>query len=137
MSPPSEGYESTRTVPGFHSTSQTSQHSRSHRFLNTHQSKVHRTLFSPTYTTQENGPPSSPHNPLGFPPPSRALVHLFKNIHARTLNIHICEKTLAHSHAYQKYRHQFMVGIHQQLLQPKKQWLISNNSFFSSKQRSK
>jgi hypothetical protein len=40
-SPPSQGYESTRMVPGCHSASQTSQHSSSHRFLNTQQSKVH------------------------------------------------------------------------------------------------
>jgi hypothetical protein len=52
-------------------------------------------LFSPAYTTQENGPPSLPHSPSVCPPPSRAPVHLVKNIHVGTLRIHSCDKKLA------------------------------------------
>jgi hypothetical protein len=137
MSPPSQGYESTRMVPGCHSASQTSQHSSSHRFLNTQQSKVHQ-LSSLQPTQPKRMDPLLCHaSPSGCPPPSRAPMHLVKNLHAGTLRIHNCEKNLAHAHASQAYMHQFMAGIHQQLLQPTKQWLLSNNSFFFSKPRSK
>jgi hypothetical protein len=62
-------------------------------------------LFYPAYTTQENGPPSLPRSPSGYPPPSKAPVHLAKNLHARTLRIHICGKNLTHANASQTCRH--------------------------------
>jgi hypothetical protein len=57
MSPLSQGYESTRTVPECHSASQTSQHSSSHRLLNTHN--------NPKYT---NSLLPSLHNPREWTP---------------------------------------------------------------------
>jgi hypothetical protein len=47
-------------------------------------------------------------------------VHILENIHVGTLRIHSCEQKLAHAHVSHAYMHQFMTGIHQQLLQPAK-----------------
>jgi hypothetical protein len=92
MSPPSQGYESTRMVPECHSTSQTSQHSRYNRLFSTQNNRITPSLFYPTRKTQENGPPSLPCSPSDYPCPSNALVHLVKNLHAETLRIRRCEK---------------------------------------------
>jgi hypothetical protein len=104
-SPPSQGYESTRMVPGCHSASQTSQHSSSHRFLNTQQSKVHHLSSLQPTPPKDNEPPSLPHSPSGCPLLSRAPVHLVKNLHVGTLRIHNCEQILAHANASQACRH--------------------------------
>jgi hypothetical protein len=53
MSPPSQGYESTRMVPECHSASQTSQHSSSHGIFSTHKNPVHH-IYS-TQPTQPKG----------------------------------------------------------------------------------
>jgi hypothetical protein len=58
-------------------------------------------LFYPACTTQENGLPSLPCSPLGYPPPSRAPTHLLNNLHARTLRIRSCEQNLTHANASQ------------------------------------
>jgi hypothetical protein len=68
---------------------------KSHKLLNTHINPSTPTLFYPACTTQENGPPSLPHNPSGFPSPSRAQVQLVQNLHVGTLRTHSCEKNLS------------------------------------------
>ena len=105
MSPLSQGYESTRTVPVFHSASQTIHHSSSHRLLNTHSNPGTPTLFYPSCITQENGPSYLPCIPSGCPPASRALVHMVKNIHVGTLRIHSCEHKLTHANAPHTCKH--------------------------------
>jgi hypothetical protein len=62
-------------------------------------------LFYPACTTQENGPPSLPCSPSGCPPPSRAPVHLVKNLHVGTLRIRSCGKNLMHANASQTCMH--------------------------------
>jgi hypothetical protein len=50
-------------------------------------------LFYPSYTTQENGTPSLPLSPSGYPSPSKDPVDLIKNLHVGTLKIHSYDKS--------------------------------------------
>ena len=57
MSLLSQGYESKRMVPECYSSSQTNQHSSSHRLSQHSQQSTYLALFYPACTTQNNGPP--------------------------------------------------------------------------------
>jgi hypothetical protein len=83
------------------------------------------TLFSPACTTQENGPPSLHMQSLSFPPPSRAPVHLVKNLHAgNSQDSRSCEQNLTHANATQTCRHGFQGWNTPVITTTNKQWLL-------------
>ena len=88
------------------------------------------TLFYPSFTTQENGPPSLPHSPSGYPLPSMDLVHLVKNLHVRTLKIRSCEHILLNVNVALTYMNQFMVGNTLVILTSNQPWFLSFNNLF-------
>jgi hypothetical protein len=129
MSPPSQGYESTRMVPECYSASQTSQHSSSHRLPNTHNNpSTQLSSTQPAQPKRMDPLPSLPHSPSGCPSPSRAPVQLVQNLHVGTLRTRSCEKSWTQAKASQTCRPQFMDGLHQQSLQPIIPWLHFNSS---------
>jgi hypothetical protein len=94
MSPPSQGYESTRMVPECYLASQTSQHSSSHRLPNTHNNpSTQLSSTQPTQPKRMDPHPSLPCSPSGSPSPSRALVQLVQNLHVGTLRTRSCEQS--------------------------------------------
>jgi hypothetical protein len=96
MSPPSQGYESTRMVPECYSASQTSQHSSSHRLPNTHNNpSTQLSSTQPAQPKRMDPHPSLPCSPSGSPSPSRAPVQLVQNLHVGTLRTRSCEKSWA------------------------------------------
>jgi hypothetical protein len=124
MSPLSQGYESTRMVPGCHSASQTSQHLSSHRFLNTQQSKVHQ------LSSLQPAQPKRMDPLLCHTVPQ--AVHLLPGLQCiwsrismlGTLRTHNCEQNLTHANATQTCRHGFQGWNTPVITTTNKQWLL-------------
>jgi len=135
MSPPSQGYESTRMVPDYNwvpklvisqdlKLSQVSLHPQQYRYPS---------LFYPSCATQENGPPpfsSMQSIRKSFSFLLGILEQLVWNINARTLRTRCCEKNRAQDSAFQTYNPQVTAGSHQQPLQPTISWISSSAAMF-------
>jgi hypothetical protein len=112
-------------IPGCHSASQASHPSALTGLstLTTIQSTP--TLFYPVCTTQENGPPSLPCSPSGCPS-LLGLQCFWSRISLLGLSGLNCELTETWAKASQTCRHQLLVGIHQQSIQPMTMDFLSN-----------
>jgi hypothetical protein len=92
-SPPSQGYESTRTGSRVTLGLPKPVNTQALTGFSTHTTiQSTPTLFFLACTTQEHGPPSLPHSPSGCPSPSRAPVLLDKNLHVGTLRTRNCDQ---------------------------------------------
>jgi hypothetical protein len=113
-------------IPGCHSASQASQPSDSHRPFNTHNNPKYTNSLLPSLHNPREWTPFSATQSLRLSISSRAPMLLVKNIPIGTLRTHNCELTETWAKESQTCRHQLLVGIHQQSIQPMTMDFLSN-----------
>jgi hypothetical protein len=133
MSPPSQGYLSTRMDSRVSLDFPSSQLSRSHRPFNTHNNPKYTNSLLPSLHNPREWTPFSATQSLRLSISSRAPVLLVKNLHAGTLRTHNCDLTKTRAKASKTCRNQLLVGIHQQYIQPTNMYFLSNLVSFPEK----